>query len=108
MGDTHRMAEVLGALSMATDMSAGQAPGSALGATILAVRMAHTMGLSETELVDTYYACITRFIGCTSTAQDVAPVTLGDELSANLALTMSDPADEASVRAHLQQYFAPD
>jgi HD-GYP domain-containing protein (c-di-GMP phosphodiesterase class II) len=92
---------------MATDLSAGQAPESALGATILAVRMARAMDLSDDDLVDTYYACITRFIGCTSTAQDVAPVTLGDELSANFSFTMADPLDEASVRLHMQQYFAP-
>ena len=107
MNQDHRLAEILGALSLATDLSAGQPTESAIGATILSVRMARAMGLVEEDLSDTYYACITRFIGCTSTASDVAAITLGDELSANLALTMSDPTSPESVREFMSLYFAP-
>jgi hypothetical protein len=81
MSESFRLAEVLGALSLATDLSAGQMPESALGATVLSVRMGRTMGLSQDDLVDIYYTCVTRFIGCTSTAMEVSPLALGDDLS---------------------------
>ena len=106
MDEPVRLAQVLGALSLATDLSAGQSPESALSATVLAVRMARAMGVDDKQLTDTYYACITRFIGCTSTAESVAPITLGDELSANLAFSLADPADPRSVRSQMLTHFA--
>jgi HD-GYP domain-containing protein (c-di-GMP phosphodiesterase class II) len=103
-----RLAELLGGLSLAADRAAGQASECAIGATIMAVRMARAMDLSESQVNETYYACITRFIGCTSTAMDVAPMVLGDDLTLNYALNLSDPADPISVRAELAGHFAPD
>ncbi|MCP4383583.1 MAG: HD domain-containing protein, partial [Hyphomicrobiales bacterium] len=102
-----RLAEVLGALSLATDMSAGNPPGSALTATALAVRIGNRLGLPEGQLGDLYYACITRFIGCTSTSEDTAAAALGDELTGYLAATLADPADSESLRAELERSFAP-
>jgi HD-GYP domain-containing protein (c-di-GMP phosphodiesterase class II)/DNA-binding CsgD family transcriptional regulator len=104
----NRLASVLGALSRATDLAAGQPPGAALAATVLAVRLGRRMGLPEPDLCALYYAGVTRFIGCTSTSEDIATQMLGDELTPYLALSRADPADPESVRRELESLFAPD
>lgn len=102
-----RQAEILGALSLATDLSAGNPPGATLAATTIAVRIGRAMGLSETDLRVLYYAGILRFIGCTSTSEETSEMTLGDELTGYLAFTRSDPVDAASVEAELLAIWAP-
>ena len=103
-----RLAEILGPLSMATDMSAGNPPGTSMSATVVAVRIGRKLGLSESNLSSLFYAGLLRFIGCTSTSSETAEIALGDELSGYLALSRADPADPVSVRAELETVFAPD
>ncbi len=98
------LAEALGALSLATDMSAGNPPGSALTATVLAVRIGQKLGLSTEDQQALYFACITRFIGCTSTSEETAAMAFGDEFSPYLALSLADPADPKSVRTELNRH----
>jgi HD-GYP domain-containing protein (c-di-GMP phosphodiesterase class II) len=108
MSEQFRLAEILGSLSLATDLSAGQMPESAIGATVLSVRLGKILGLSNDDLEDTYYTCVSRFIGCTSTAMEAASLGLGDDLSLNYAMTLSDPVDADSVRSKLESHFALD
>jgi len=96
-----KLSEILGALSIATDMAAGQPSGTGLSATVLAVRIGRLLGLPDTDLAAVYYACITRRIGCTSTAAEVAGLALGDERAINHALNLADLADADSMRLHL-------
>jgi hypothetical protein len=98
-----KLAEILGALSMATDLAAGQPTGTALSASVLATRIGRLFDLGEADLSAIYYACITRRIGCTSTAAEVAQFALGDEHAINHALNLSDLADPASMRHYLDQ-----
>jgi len=49
---TGKLAEILGALSMATDMAAGQPPGTGLSATVLATRIGRLLGLDEPDLAN--------------------------------------------------------
>ena len=108
MNGGHRISELLGAISLATDQARGQAPESALGTTILATRIAERMGLDDQGVADTYFAALTRTLGCTTLAMDAARLALGDDLSFSYALHMSDLADPASVQLGLETYFAPD
>ncbi|MBW3097030.1 LuxR C-terminal-related transcriptional regulator [Pseudohoeflea coraliihabitans] len=103
-----RLAKILAPLSMATDMSAGNPPGTSVAASVIAVRIGRRMGLSEADLSSLYYTGFLRFIGCTSTSSETAQIALGDELTGYLALTRADPADPDSVRAELEAIFAPD
>lgn len=102
------LSEVLGAMSTATDLAAGNPSGSALTATVLAVRLGRGLGLHEEALKALYYACITRFIGCTATSEDTAAMTLGDELTPYFAFSLADLADPASVRKELEARAVPD
>ena len=107
MQEGDRVAEVFGAVSLAADRARGQAPESILGTTILATRMARTLGLPDEELAVTYYTALARALGCTSTAMDVAPMAMGDDISFSYAMNISDAANPESIRANLEQHWAP-
>ena len=100
-----RLAETLGALSLATDLATGSPPETALGATVVAVRMGEMLGLPHTGLEDVYYGCLTRFIGCTSTATEAAAIGLGDDRSATRALAVCDWSDPDQVEAATDAYL---
>jgi len=104
----HRLAEVMAAVSLITDMARGQALESAIGAATLATRLARRLGLPPEILVDTYYTGIARTLGCTSTAADVAPLVLGEDRSFSYAMHICDLADRASVKLALERHFASD
>ena len=106
MNEPDRLAELLGALSLASDRARGQASESALGTTILATRLAQWLGMAEEEVAETYFVALTRTLGCTSMAMDVSTLALGDDLSFSYAMHMSDLADTGSVRDGLQKHFA--
>lgn len=103
-----RLAEVLGSLSLATDLASGCPPESGLRATIVATRLGELVGLSHDELAVTYYAGITRMLGCTSTAMEGASLALGEDQILNFALLSCDWADPAEVEAALERYLTPD
>lgn len=102
-----KLVELVGGLSLATDMGAGQPLQSAIVATILATRLGRTLGLAGNDLQDTFYSSILRFIGCSSSATEAAQVGLGDDNSLFYSLTMCDFTDPAQVEAALERYLAP-
>jgi hypothetical protein len=59
-----RLAELMVALSIATDLGLGQPMEFALSACIFAVRLAKKCGYSEKALREVYYQALLRFIGC--------------------------------------------
>jgi HD-GYP domain-containing protein (c-di-GMP phosphodiesterase class II) len=101
----YRLAETLGAVSLATDLAAGSARETALGATVAAVRIGRTLGLSTSELSDIYYGSLLRFIGCTATATEVASLALGADQVANYAVSMCDWVDPDQVEASMDTYL---
>jgi len=102
-----RLAEALAALSLATDMAAGQPKETALGATILSTRIARSIGLSEERVADTFYASIVRFLGCTSASTEAAALGLGDDQALYFALSMADWTDAANLRQTAEKWIAP-
>jgi HD-GYP domain-containing protein (c-di-GMP phosphodiesterase class II) len=76
-----RLAELIAALSLATDLGTGQPIEHALRSCVVAVRLAETIGLSDTELRDVYYLALLRFMGCTADAHVTASM-FGDEVAA--------------------------
>ena len=76
-----RLAELIAALSLATDLGTGQPIEHALRSCVVAVRLAETIGLSDSELRDVYYLALLRFMGCTADAHVTAAV-FGDEVAA--------------------------
>lgn len=64
-----RLAEVVAALSLATDLGMGQPMGHALGTCLLAVGLGQGLGLAAPQPREVYYVALLRRIGCTSDAR---------------------------------------
>ncbi|WP_020419160.1 HD domain-containing phosphohydrolase [Amycolatopsis sp. ATCC 39116] len=96
-----RLAEVLAALSIATDLGLGQPAGHAARTCLLAMRLARALGVGGAELSDVYYVSLLRYIGCTADAFEVAALA-GDEIGIAAAVgpaVMGEPAEEAAAVA---------
>ena len=76
-----RLAELLAAISLATDLGTGQPMEHALRTCHVAMGLARTIGLPAQDLFDTYYVSLLRFLGCTSEASPHAALNGGDEIA---------------------------
>ena len=90
-----RLAEVVAALALATDMGTGKRPGRSLSVTLVALRLAELMGLSEAERRVLYYAVPLAMLGCTASSSIGASI-FGDEIAfgASFAPLVSAPRGE--------------
>ena len=75
-----RLAELVAALSLATDLGMGQPLEYALSVCVLSVRLGEALGLSESELREVYYLALLRHIGCNAETYTMANL-FGDELA---------------------------
>jgi HD-GYP domain-containing protein (c-di-GMP phosphodiesterase class II) len=75
-----RLAELVAALSLATDLGMGQPLEYALCVCVLAVRLGEALGLGESELREVYYLALLRHIGCNAETYRMANL-FGDELA---------------------------
>src|SRR5689334_23446679 len=73
-----RLAELMAALSLATDLGMGQPMEFALSSCILAVRLAKKCGYSEEALREVYYQALLRYIGCNAETDCLSSIA-GDE-----------------------------
>src|ERR1700732_2131552 len=76
-----RLAEAVGVLSRATDLSMGQPLEHGLRTAMLALRTAQSMGLPEDDQVTVFYTGLLHFAGCTAESEIDARF-FGDELVA--------------------------
>ena len=81
-----RLAEVMAALSLATDLGMGQPLEFALTGCVLATRMGESLGMPPSDLRDVYYFGLLRFIGCNSDTYAIAALWMGLALLASLFL----------------------
>lgn len=99
-----RAAEIVGALSLATDLGTGQPLEHALRTAVLAVRLGELAGASAQELVDTYYVALLHSSGCTSDGHEAAQL-YGDDIVPRAAFALVDPGYMEEVvgflRAHV-------
>jgi HD-GYP domain-containing protein (c-di-GMP phosphodiesterase class II) len=106
-----RAAEVVGALSLATDLGTGQPLEHALRTAVLAVRLGELAGASAEELADTYYAALLHASGCTSNGHEATQL-YGDDIAHRAAFYLIDPTNPAEVlafyRAQVGAGQAPD
>jgi HD-GYP domain-containing protein (c-di-GMP phosphodiesterase class II) len=85
-GDRVRAAEVIAALSLATDLALGVELEHGLRSTLFALRLAERLGVDPAAAEETYYACLLLHVGCTADVH-VAVAHFGegaDVLSRNL------------------------
>jgi HD-GYP domain-containing protein (c-di-GMP phosphodiesterase class II) len=84
-----RLADLLAAVSVATDLGMGQEPEKAIRACLVATALARRMGTAEAEVSDVYYTALLRHLGCTATAHEEAYLG-GDELVSRPAAERAD------------------
>jgi HD-GYP domain-containing protein (c-di-GMP phosphodiesterase class II)/DNA-binding CsgD family transcriptional regulator len=92
-----RLADLLAALSVATDLGMGQEPEKAIRACLVATSLARRMDTPEGDVADVYYTALLRHLGCTATAHEEAYLG-GDEL-------VSRPAAERADFGNLREAF---
>ena len=76
-----RLAELVTALSLATDIGMGQPFEQAQRTCLLAVRLGEALGLGADQRRDVYYVALLRFLGCTADAHETATAVGGDEIA---------------------------
>jgi putative nucleotidyltransferase with HDIG domain len=75
-----RLADLLAALSLTTDLAMGQLPEKAIRACVVATELARHLGLSEAEVADVYWATLLKHLGCTATAHEEVHLLGPDDL----------------------------
>jgi HD-GYP domain-containing protein (c-di-GMP phosphodiesterase class II) len=76
-----RLAELLGALSYALDMTEGQPPGHCTRCCWVGIHIGRAAGLSEVELWELYYTLLLKDLGCSSNAARICQLYLTDDLT---------------------------
>jgi response regulator RpfG family c-di-GMP phosphodiesterase len=93
-----RAAELVAALSLATDLGTGQPLEHALRSAVLAVRLGGLAGASAQELADTYYVALLHASGCTSNGHEATQL-FGDDIAHRAAFFLIDTTNPAEVLA---------
>lgn len=79
--ETMRLAEVLGALSRALDLTEGQPVGHSVRCCYIGTRIGMALQLTREELSDLYYTLILKDLGCSSNAARICELYLTDDRS---------------------------
>jgi HD-GYP domain-containing protein (c-di-GMP phosphodiesterase class II) len=95
-----RLAELMAALSSATDLGMGQPMEFALCACVLALRLADKCGYSEAAKREVYYQALLRYIGCNADSDWLASI-FGDEQRLRADFSQIDNADPAALLSML-------
>jgi HD-GYP domain-containing protein (c-di-GMP phosphodiesterase class II)/DNA-binding CsgD family transcriptional regulator len=92
-----RLAELLAALSRATDVANGYSYEKSLKNCLLAAEVAQALGLEGEELADTYYCSLLRYISCTAFAHEESANFGGDDIAFRNLYAPVDLGDPAAV-----------
>ncbi len=76
-----RLAEIMAAVSLATDLGMGQPLEQALRVCVLAMELGRRLGCPPPALSDVYYVALLEHLGCTATAPEIAAWNGGDDLA---------------------------
>lgn len=100
--DELRLADLLAALSLTTDLAMGQPPEKAIRATVVATRLARRMGLPEPEVADVYYTTLLKHLGCTATSHEEVDLFGPDDLGMRPVAERTDVASPREMLALLR------
>lgn len=76
-----RVAEIMGALSYALDMTEGQPPGHCVRCCWMGMQVGQCLGFSADVLADLYYTLLLKDLGCSSNAALICELYLADDLT---------------------------
>ena len=92
MEPAFRLVELLGALSLTTDLGAGVPFEKGLRTCAVAAQLADAIGLPQADRVAAYYAALLRSLGCTAHASTFAEL-FDDDVAIQRELKVFDVAD---------------
>jgi HD-GYP domain-containing protein (c-di-GMP phosphodiesterase class II) len=95
--DDLRLADLLAALSVATDLGMGNEPEKAIRSCLVATELARAMGLAETQCRDVYYTSMVLHLGCTAPSHELGHL-FGDDVG---VMSRGERTDEATLRGSL-------
>jgi HD-GYP domain-containing protein (c-di-GMP phosphodiesterase class II)/DNA-binding CsgD family transcriptional regulator len=101
-----RLAELIAALSLATDLGMGQPMEQALRTCLLSMKAGRELGIPDPDLADVYYLALLRFVGCTADAHEAASAAGGDEISDRAGIAPVLMADMPEYMAYMVRHFA--
>src|SRR2546425_2493407 len=81
-----RLAELMAALSLATDLGMGQPLEQTIRTCLMAIGVAQRLGMGAEESSNIYYVALLRFLGCTADAHEAAAMAGGDEIALRAAI----------------------
>jgi HD-GYP domain-containing protein (c-di-GMP phosphodiesterase class II)/DNA-binding CsgD family transcriptional regulator len=105
--DRIRLAELLAALSLTTDLGSGVAFEKGLRTCLVAGALADALELDLAEQRAAYQVGLLRALGCTASAPENAAL-FGDDMAFQAALKKLDPADPAAFGAQFGSWAGPD
>jgi HD-GYP domain-containing protein (c-di-GMP phosphodiesterase class II) len=105
-GGSVRAAEVIAALSLATDLGIAVPLEHGLHSTLFAMRLAERLGVDAETASETYYACLLFYVGCTANAEVAADIFGSDESLTRYA-TPSRFGSRAEMAAGFLRAVAP-
>jgi HD-GYP domain-containing protein (c-di-GMP phosphodiesterase class II) len=85
-----RLADLLAALSLTTDLAMGQPPEKAIRASVVATEIARHMGVPEPEGADVYYTTLLKHLGCTATSHEEVYLSGPDDLGMRVVAERTD------------------
>src|SRR5216684_4502087 len=88
-----RLAELLAAVSLATDLAHDVPAESALRDSLLAVELARLAGWSEPDLSDVFYLALLYHIGCTGAVAAQSRLGAGDDVNVRRWMSQANYAD---------------
>lgn len=96
-GDRVRLAELVAALSLATDLGLGQPQQHIIRQTLVAMRMADLEGLPDDERAAIYYISRLAWVGCVADAHEMGK-WFGDDMAVRADSSMIDKTGLAFIR----------
>jgi HD-GYP domain-containing protein (c-di-GMP phosphodiesterase class II) len=84
-----RLAELLAAFSLLSDLGMGREQEVAIGSCLIATELARRMDVPEDVVADTYYTALLQHIGCTAYSHETA-LLFGDDVALNAAGEKTD------------------
>jgi HD domain len=95
-----RLAELLAAFSVVTDLGSWRLPETAMQACLLATRLAQRMDMSANDVSDVYYTTLLRSVGCTAYAHEEAVLLDDAELAVAGSVDWADPREALGFWLH--------
>ena len=105
-GERVRAAEVIAALSLATDFGIGVPLEHGLHSTLIAMRLGERLGVDAETASQTYYACLLFYVGCTANA-DIAAEIFGDDHALTTYAAPARFGSRAEMMAGFMRAVAP-